>query len=60
MLKWILRRMSRSKQKSIVLFLLGELVNSKDSSIDNATAETIISLAIKSNGNKVTSFIIKD
>ncbi len=59
-MNWILDKLSRKTQKIIIMYLLEQIVNSKDSSIDNAMAENIITLAVKSVGNKVTSFIIKD
>jgi len=59
-MKWLLKRLSWRYKKKIVLFLLQDMLDSKTSSIDNKTAERIITLAIKSRGNKITSFIIKD
>ncbi len=57
---WLVSKLSRGDQKSLVIKALQELVASTDSGIDNRTAEKIITLAIKSQDNKVTSFIIKD
>jgi len=57
---WLLFKLNRGEQKMLIIKLLKAIVDSEDSSIDNKTAETIITLAVKSVGNKVTSFIIKD
>jgi len=57
---WMISKLSRGSQKSIVLKLLNVILLSKDSSIDNKTAEKIVTMAIKSQGNTITSFIIKD
>ena len=59
-MKWILKKCTWNYKKKIILFLLQDILEGKGTSIDNKTAEDIITMAIKSNGNKVTSFIIKD
>lgn len=56
MIKWLLKRQSESKKKELVLFLI-ELL---DHSIDNITAEKLLTAVVKASGNKVTSFIVKD
>jgi len=60
MIKWFLKRLSWKTKKILTLFLLEDILKSKTSSIDNATAEKIITMAVKSRGNKVTGFTIKD
>jgi len=59
-MKWLLKKFTWRYKKNLVIFLLEDILNSKTSAIDNKTAEKIITLAIKSRGNKITSFIIKD
>ena len=57
---WLSLTLNRGQQKTLVIKLLQDIVTSRDSNIDNKTAETIITLAVQSAGNKVHSFIIKD
>ena len=60
LVRWLIKKLTHGNQKTIIIAVLQDIVNSKTSSIDNKTAEIIISLAVKSAGNKVTSFTIKD
>lgn len=60
LLYWIINKLSRAKQKAIVIYLLNDIVNSSDSSIDDNFANFIVNTVAKSNGNKVTAFIYKD
>lgn len=60
LLLWLLSKTDRGQQKTLVIKVLQDIVASEDSSIDNKTAEVIITLAVKSVGNKITSFIIED
>ena len=56
MIKWLLKRQSLNKKKELILFLIEQL----DHNIDNTTAEAMLAAVVKSSGNKVTSFIVKD
>ena len=51
-----------SDKNKVVLadVLLGDILNSPDHSIGGVMAEKIIGKVIKSTGNNVTSFIVKD
>jgi hypothetical protein len=57
---WVIRKLGRAKQKAIVLSVLEDLVNSKDSQIDKAFGELVVATVIKSTGNNITAFIVKD
>jgi len=60
MLKWLFNRLSRPKQKQFCIWALDRLLQSKDSSIDQKTAITLIEKITASNGNKVTAFMMRD
>ena len=60
MISWIVRKLSYNTQKKIAIQVMLDLLNSKNGSVDNKTAEQLISLIVKSKGNKVSSFIVKD
>lgn len=60
LLYWIVSKLTRAKQKAIVLYILKDIVGSKDSSVDESFASAIVDIVAKSNGNKVTAFIYKD
>ena len=60
MISWIVKKLSYKKQKKIAIQVLTDLLNSEREAIDNKTAEQLISLIVKSKGNKVTHFIVKD
>ena len=56
MIKWLLKKQNMNRQKELILFLIEQL----DHNIDNTSAETMLAAVVKSSGNKVTSFIVKD
>ena len=60
MIKWMINRLGYQAKKSLALYILEDILNSSDSNIDNKVAEQIITTVIKSKGNKVSSFILKD
>ena len=58
---WFVRKLlGRRKQKNLAVAILNDILKSKGSNIDNETAERIITIAIKSSGNKIVRFIVKD
>ena len=60
MWKFILSKLSIKLQKELAIFMLKNVLNSKTETIGDYEAVSIIELIVKSSGNKVTSFIIKD
>jgi hypothetical protein len=60
MLKWIIAKLSMKTQKELILFMLGNVLKSKTASISNAEAQIIVEMVVKSVGNNVVSFIVKD
>ncbi len=56
----MINRLGYQEQKKLALYILINILNSKNSKIDNKVAEEIITTVIKSKGNKITSFILKD
>jgi Ca2+-binding EF-hand superfamily protein len=59
-IKWLIRRRKRQEQIVIAYDILVDILKSKDYHISNPMAEKIIETVIKSNGNKVIEFILKD
>ena len=59
-IKIILLLLSLSKQKELAIAILDNILNSKSSSIDDNEAVKIIEMVVKSSGNKVSSFIVRD
>lgn len=57
---WLLKFTSREQQKAITLGILDSILRSKDSSIDKQFAEMVVEKCIRSTGNKITAFIVKD
>lgn len=60
MIKWLYKSMSRDKQKEFVINALDDLLSSKDSSIDQLTAISLIEKITASKGNTITAFIMKE
>ncbi len=57
---WLVSKLPDIDKKELAVNLLDEVLSSKDTAIDNTTAERIITNTIKSVGNKVTAFVVKD
>lgn len=60
MIKWLYKSMPRDKQKEFVINALDDLLSSKDSSIDQLTAISLIEKITASKGNTITAFIMKE
>ena len=60
MVIWLVKVLSRHEQKAIALYVLEDILTSKDSSIDSQYAELVVEKCIKSTGNKITAFLVKD
>jgi hypothetical protein len=58
--KWLVKWLSRGEQKALVLDVLFDLVNSRDSQIDKVFGEQVVATVVKSTGNNITAFIVKD
>lgn len=56
---WMIRLLSRSKQKAVLLTLLDEIVDSRDATIDKHLGEMIVAKVIKSTGNDITAFVVR-
>lgn len=56
---WMIRLLSRSKQKAVLLTLLDEIVESRDATIDKQLGEMIVAKVIKSTGNDITAFVVR-
>lgn len=58
--RYFLEKASRDVQIAIARDVLEDIQKSTDYSINNAVSEKIIEAVIKSSGNKITAFILKD
>jgi hypothetical protein len=59
-IKIILLLLSLGKQKELAIAILDNIIQSKSSDINNNEAVKIIEMVVKSSGNKVSSFIVRD
>ena len=59
-IKWLLKKITRQEQIIVAYDILVDILVSKDYRINNVMAEKIIETVIKSKGNKVIEFILKD
>jgi len=59
-IKWLLKGLSGKDKVLIAEIALNHVLDSKKDSISNSMAERLITTIIKSSGNKIVSFIIKD
>lgn len=57
---FIIKFIPMSKKLQLADMLIDEVVKSTDYSINNTIAERIVVNVIKSTGNRVSSFIVKD
>lgn len=57
---WALQKLLPAEKKAIVLQLLTELVDSKTHNIDKQFAEVIMTKVVKSQGNSITAYVLKD
>ena len=57
---WLIGRMSVGEKKAIVLGVLQEVVHSKTSTIDPEFAEAVMVQVVKSRGNNVTAYLVKE
>lgn len=57
---WMVRRLNRAEQKSVVMYIVNDIADSSDSSIDRLFAESIVNKCVASKGNSITAFIVKD
>jgi hypothetical protein len=60
MCKFILSMLPMRLQKELAIWMLKNVLYSKTETIGDYEAVSIIELIVKSSGNKVTSFIVKD
>jgi len=60
LVRWLMKKMAFTTKVELANDLLLDVLNSKGYSISNIYAQSIIETVIKSSGNKVTDFIIKD
>lgn len=58
--KYFLKKTVRDFQITLAKDILEEIQNSADYNISNKNAEKIIESIVKSSGNKITDFILKD
>lgn len=59
-LLWLISFTSSQTKLDIAYLLLKEIQESKQDTIPSKYAEKIITIIIKSKGNKITDFILKD
>lgn len=57
---WLMKFVSDNEKKAIVLMLLQDTVQSKTNSIDPGFAELVMRQVVKSRGNKVAAYIVKE
>jgi len=58
--KFALKRTSRQFQILLAKYIVEDIQGCTDYSIGNTVAEKIIEAVVKSSGNKVTAFVLKD
>ena len=59
-IKILISLLSLSKQKELAIAILDNILKSKSSEINDNEAVKIIETVVKSSGNKVSSFIVRD
>ena len=57
---WMIGMLSNADKLVLADILLTDVLKSKDATITNEYAERIITTVIKSQGNKIQEFIVKD
>ena len=60
LIMWLMTFISDGDKLIIADMLLTDVLKSKKATIDNVYAEKIITTVIKSQGNKIQEFIVKD
>lgn len=60
MLKLLCMILPMKYKKALVLMLLDDILDSKTTTVDKQLGELIVSKVIKSTGNNITAFIVKD
>jgi hypothetical protein len=59
-MNWLIKRLSYNKQKKLALAILERLLLSKNSGVDNKLAEQLLSIIVKSQGNKISGYTVRD
>ena len=59
-IKWLIRKCKRQTQVTLAYDILVGILKSEDYHINYVMAEKIIETVIKSNGNKVVEFTLRD
>lgn len=58
--RWLAKRLDSKNKVELAEVMLKDVQESEDYSIKSAKAEVILETVIKSNGNKITDFILRD
>ena len=59
-MNWLIKHLTYNKQKKLALAVLERLLLSKDSGVDNKFAEQLLSIVVKSRGNKISGYTVRD
>jgi hypothetical protein len=57
---WLLSLCSPAEKKVVLLKTLDDILESKTTTVDKQLGELVVSKVIKSTGNNITAFIVKD
>lgn len=59
-IKWLITKISDENKKALLIHLMDDIVDGTTSSIDKVTAERLLVKIIKSVGNSISAFIVRD